>query len=70
MLSKKILQTIHRSQDIFLSNNFILDICLVCKQEYKRYDGKTKILKAVYPVIMGLNNFLGKNNQTMKNEKM
>ena len=30
---------------------------------------RQKILKAVYPVIMGLGNILGKKNQTMKNEK-
>jgi len=30
---------------------------------------RQKILKAVYPVIMGLSNILGKDNQTMKNEK-
>ena len=30
---------------------------------------RQKFLKAVYPVIMGLGNILGKKNQTMKNEK-
>ena len=30
---------------------------------------RQKILKAVYPVIMGVNNILGRSNQTIKNEK-
>jgi hypothetical protein len=51
---KKILQAIHCSQDIFLSNNFILDICVVCKQEYKRYDGKTKNFKSSIPGNYGI----------------